>query len=57
MDYTKNLKVKELLRYHLRQESLKGIPNKMELVEAVTDFFKKIPRGSCAEGREVGYIL
>ena len=41
MDHIKNLKVKELrmlLHYHFRSEKLKSSPNKVELVEAVTDF-------------------
>ena len=41
MDHINNLKVKELrvlLCYHLGSEKLKGIPKKVELVEAVTGF-------------------
>ena len=30
-----------LLRYHFGSERLKGIPNKVELVEAVTDLFQR----------------
>ena len=44
MDYINNLKVKELrviLRYHFGSERLKGSPNKVELVEAVTDLFRR----------------
>ena len=44
MDHTKNLKVEDikvLLRYHFRSENMKGIPKKLELVEAVTEFFRK----------------
>ena len=40
MDHINNLKVKELLVllcYHFGPERLKGIPNKVELMEAVTD--------------------
>ena len=42
MDHINNLKVKELrvlLRYYFELERLKGIPKKVELVEAVTDLF------------------
>ena len=42
MDHINNLKVKELrvlLRYYCESEGLKGIPKKVELVEAVTDLF------------------
>ena len=42
MDHINNLKVKDiwvLLHYHFRSERLKGIPKKVELVEAVTDSF------------------
>ena len=38
MDHINNLKVKDLkvlLRYHFGSEKLKGIPKKVELVEAV----------------------
>ena len=38
MDHINNLKVKDLmvlLRYHFGSETLKGSPNKMELVESV----------------------
>ena len=42
MDHINKLKVKELrvlLRYYFESEGLKGIPKKVELVEAVTDLF------------------
>ena len=44
MDHINNLKVKELqviLCYHLGSGRLKGTPKKIELVEAVTDLFRK----------------
>ena len=44
MDHINTLKVKELrvlLRYHFGLERLKGIPKKVELVEAVTDLFRR----------------
>ena len=44
MDHINNLKVKELrvlLCYHFGSERLKGIPKKVELVEAVTDLFRR----------------
>ena len=44
MDRINTPKVKELrviLRYHFGSERLKGTPNKVELVEAVTDFFRR----------------
>ena len=44
MDHINILKVKEiwvLLRYHFGSEKLKGIPKKVELVEAVTDLFRR----------------
>ena len=44
MDNINNLKVKEirvLLRYHFGSETLKGTPNKVELVEAVTNLFRR----------------
>ena len=44
MDQINNLKVKELrvlLLYHFGLERLKGIPKKVELVEAVTDLFRR----------------
>ena len=46
MDHINNLKVKDiraLLCYHFGSERLKGIPKKVELVEAVNDF-KRIGR-------------
>ena len=42
MDHINNLKVKDLrvlIQYHFGSEKLKGIPKKLELVEAVTEFF------------------
>ena len=42
MDHINILKVKELwvlLRYHFGSERFKGIPKKVELVEAVTELF------------------
>ena len=44
MDNIKNIKVKEtkvLIYYHLSSERLKGIQNKVELVKAVTELFRK----------------
>ena len=44
MDHINNLKVKELrvlLCYHFGSERLKGTPKKVELVEAVTDLFRR----------------
>ena len=44
MDHINKLKFKELqvlLRYHFGSERLKGSPNKVELVEAVTDLFRR----------------
>ena len=43
MDHINNLKVKELrflLHYQLGLERLKESPNKVELVEALTDLFR-----------------
>ena len=34
-------KIRVLFFYHLRAEKLKGIPDKVELVEDVTDFFRE----------------
>ena len=48
MDHINILKVKELrviLCYHFGLERLKGVPKKVELVEAVTDLFQ-----GCWEG-------
>ena len=68
MDHINELKVKELrvlLRYHFGSESLKGIPNKVELVEAVTDLFRRdwegiIQRvgvgGGLVATNEMGYV-
>ena len=47
MDHINNLKVKDLgvlFHYHFWSENLKGIPNKVELLEAVTDFLERIGR-------------
>ena len=44
IDHINNLKFKELrllLFYHFGSERLKGGPKKMELVEAVTDLFRR----------------
>ena len=44
LDHINTLKVKELrvlLRYHFGSERLKGSPKKVELVEAVTDLFRR----------------
>ena len=44
MDHINKLKVKELrviLLCHFGSERLKGIPKKVELVEAVTDLFRR----------------
>ena len=44
MDHINTLKVKEirvLLSYHFGSERLKGTPNKLELVEAVTGLFRR----------------
>ena len=44
MDHINILKVKEvwvILCYHFGSERLKGSPNKVELVEAVTDLFRR----------------
>ena len=44
MDHINTLKVKELrvlLCYHFGSERLEGTPNKVELVEAVTDLFRR----------------
>ena len=44
MDHINILKVKELrvlLRYQFGSDRLKGIPKKVELVEAVTDLFRR----------------
>ena len=59
MDKINNLKVKDLrvlLCYHFGPEKLKGIPNKVELVEAV-NFFKKRLGRYCAEMGGVGCML
>ena len=34
-----------LLRYHFGSEKLKGVPKKLELVEAVTDLFRRESEG------------
>ena len=52
-DHINTLKFKELrviLRYHFGSESLKGTPKKVELVEAVTDLFRRGLGESYAEG-------
>ena len=44
MDHINNLKVKELrvlLCYHFGSERLKGTQNKLKLVEAVKDLFRR----------------
>ena len=44
MDHINILKVKELrvlLRYHFGSEKLRGSPKLVELVEAVTDLFRR----------------
>ena len=44
MDHINTLKFKELrvlLRYHFGSERLKGTPNKVELVEDVTNLFRR----------------
>ena len=44
MDHIITLKVKELrviLRYHFGSERLKGTPKKVEIVEAITDLFRR----------------
>ena len=48
MDHINNLKAKEfgvLLHYHFESENLKGSPNEVELVEAITDFFRNYREG------------
>ena len=53
MDHINKLKVKGLrvlLCYHVGLEKLKGIPKKMELVEAVMDFLERTGRVSCRYG-------
>ena len=43
MDHINNLKAKELrvpVHYHFGSERFKGIPKKVELVQAVTDLFR-----------------
>ena len=47
MDHINNLKVKDLrvlLHYHFGSENLKGIQNKVELVEALLIFLEIIGR-------------
>ena len=44
MDHINNLKVKDLrvlLRYHFGSERLKGTLKKVELLEAITDLFRR----------------
>ena len=53
MDHINNLKVKELwvlLRYYFGSERLKGIPKKVELVEAITDLFRRDQEGLMQRG-------
>ena len=53
MDHINNLKVKELrvlLRYHFGLERLKGVPKKVELVEAVTVLFRRDCKGIIQRG-------
>ena len=65
MDHINILKVRELrvlLRYQFGPERLKGSPNKVELVEAVTDLFlrdweglmKRLGGGGLVETNEMG---
>ena len=47
MDHINNLKVKKLrviFCYHFGSEDLKGIPNKVELVESIKYFLERIGR-------------
>ena len=56
MDHINKLKVKEirvLLCYHFGSEKLKGGPNKVELVEAVTDVLRKDLGGLVQRGESV----
>ena len=53
MDHINNLKVKDLrviFCYHFGSEKLKGIPNKVELVEAVIYILEKIGTVLCRYG-------
>ena len=45
-----------LLRYYFGSEGLKGIPKKVELVEAITDLFRRYWEGLMQRGggEEVG---
>ena len=59
IDHINNLKVKDsrvILCYHFGSDKLKGVPNKVELMEAVTGFFKGLGR-SCADKGGRGGIL
>ena len=53
MDHINNLKVKDLkvlLRYQFGSEKLKGIPKKVELVEAVKYIQERIGTVLCRDG-------
>ena len=53
MDYINNLKMKDIrviICYHFRSEKLKGIPKKVELVDAVEDFLEWIGTVFCIDG-------
>ena len=59
MDHVNNLKLKDLrvlLRYHFGSEKLKGIPKKLEHVEAVQYFSERIGTVLCRE-EGVGCLL
>ena len=59
MDHIKNLKVKDirvLIHCHFGSEKLKGIPNKVELVESVTYFLEIVGSLLCRVGG-LGYLL
>ena len=48
MDYTKNLKVKDLkvlLCYYFGSEKMNGSPKRVELVETITGLFRKDREG------------
>ena len=61
MDNINNLKVKDiwvLLSYHFGSERLKGIPKKVELVEAVTDLFQRDREVFfCGKGKGGGSVV
>ena len=46
-----------LLCYHFGSEKLKGDPNKVELVEAVTDFLEDIGMVFCIDGGGGGSVV